>query len=556
MENFKNREGINRILNIVDKVLIFVVTASVITFILFPMWMVMVKSVNIGGEFSLSMYKSLLMKNSKLIYNSLIVAVSTTVLTTIMTIIISVYASIANKWVSRFINLTLMLTMISPPFVTSLSYITLFGRRGFITHDILGLTLNTYGFYGIVLMQSLGFISLSSILLIGIIKSLNMDTIQSARDLGADTSSIITDIIIPMIRPGILVVAVLAFVRSLADFSTPAIIGGSFNTLAAESYYSVIAYSNINRAAAINTLIFIPALIGFLIFRHSMEKLPMVGGSTTASESKVPRSGILYYVFGVFTFLFLFALIMQYGSILLSAITKKQRGVMYFTLDNIIESKNHINTTIFRSIGYSLIAAIGGTAIGYLLSYYREIRKLKWMKAVDFIATMPYIIPGTFFGLGYILAFNDYPLPLTGTAAIVIINVLFKQLPFSAKIADSTLKQIRPESIDACKDLGGHEMNVLKDVLVPSSKPGFFLSFINNFTATMTTVGSIIFLVYPGQKLATLIMFDVIQSGKYRIGAVIACLLILVVMLFNISFYLLFLSDKKPLKNKTKAKGV
>lgn len=557
MENFKRRDGINRILNVVDKLLIFFVTASVILFILYPMWMVMVKSVNINGELTFDMYKSLLSKNSRLIYNSLIVAISTTVLTTVMTVIISVYASIANKWVSRLINLTLMLTMISPPFVTSLSYITLFGRRGFITHDILGLTLNTYGFYGIVLMQSLGFISLSSILLIGIIKSLNTDIIQSARDLGADTGSIITDIIIPMIRPGILVVAVLAFVRSLADFSTPAIIGGSFNTLAAESYFSVIAYSNINRAAAINTLIFIPALIGFLIFRHSMEKLPMVGASTTTtSESELPRSGTLYYIFGILTFLFLFALIMQYGSIFLSAITKKQKGVMYFTLDNIKESKNHINTTIFRSISYSLIAAIGGTAIGYLLSYYREIRELKWMKAVDFIATMPYIIPGTFFGLGYILAFNDYPLPLTGTAAIVIINVLFKQLPFSTKIADSTLKQIRPESIDACKDLGGHEMNVLKDVLIPSSKPGFFLSFINNFTATMTTVGSIIFLVYPGQKLATLIMFDVIQSGKYRIGAVIACLLILVVMLFNVSFYLLFLSDRKTLKNKTSTKGV
>ncbi len=552
MKISKQRENINKFYNVLDVLLIIIVAISVILFILYPMWMVMVKSVNIDGIYSLDIYKNLIKNSTKLITNSLMVAISTTVLTTIMTVIISVYASLTKKWVGRLINLTLMLTMISPPFVTSLSYITLFGKRGFITHDILGLTLNTYGFYGIVLMQSLGFISLSSILLIGIIKSLNSDTIQSARDLGADTGSIIFDIIIPMIRPGILVVAVLAFVRSLADFSTPAIIGGSYNTLAAESYFSVIAYSNLNRAAAINTLIFIPALIGFLIFRHYMNRLPMMGGSTTGSDGlNLPRSGKIYRIFGVLTLLFLFILIMQYGSIFISAITKKTRGVMYFTLDNIVESKNHINTTIFRSIGYSLIAAVGGTAIGYLLSYYREIRKVRLMKVIDFIATMPYIIPGTFFGLGYILAFNDYPLPLTGTATIVILNVLFKQLPFSTKIADSTIKQIRPESIDSCKDLGGHEMNVLKDIMIPSSKPGFFLSFINNFTATMTTVGSIIFLVYPGQKLATLIMFDVIQSGKYRIGAVIACLLILVVMLFNISFYLLFLSDKKKTKQSS-----
>ncbi len=46
-----------------------------------------------------------------------------------------------------------MLTMISPPFVSSLAYINLFGRRGIITHGILKLTLNTYGWRGIVIME-------------------------------------------------------------------------------------------------------------------------------------------------------------------------------------------------------------------------------------------------------------------------------------------------------------------------------------------------------------------------------------------------------------------
>lgn len=55
----------------------------------------------------------------------------------------------------------------------------------------------------------------------------------------------------------------------------------------------------------------------------------------------------------------------------------------------------------------------------------------------------------------------------------------------------------------------------------------------------MTTVGSIIFLVYPSQKLATLVMFDVLRSGKTRIGAVIAVLLMLIVVAVNLLFTLL-----------------
>lgn len=58
----------------------------------------------------------------------------------------------------------------------------------------------------------------------------------------------------------------------------------------------------------------------------------------------------------------------------------------------------------------------------------------------------------------------------------------------------------------------------------------------NNFNATMTTVGSIIFLVYPSQKVLTLVMFDVINSGKYNVASVIALLIIIICLSFNLLF--------------------
>jgi iron(III) transport system permease protein len=159
------------------------------------------------------------------------------------------------------------------------------------------------------------------------------------------------------------------------------------------------------------------------------------------------------------------------------------------------------------------------------------------MGFIDLIATMPYIIPGSFFGIGYILAFRGAPFFLTGTAAIVVLNVLFKQLPFSSKIGIEAANQISLETVNSVKDLGGIDFDVLADVVFPVSRNSLFTSFVNGFTATMTTVGSIIFLVYPGQKVATLVMFDVIQSGKYSVGSVIAVLIILITMFVNVLFY-------------------
>lgn len=191
-----------------------------------------------------------------------------------------------------------------------------------------------------------------------------------------------------------------------------------------------------------------------------------------------------------------------------------------------------------------MITGVLGSIIGFLISYYLEIRKIKGMKTIDFISTMPYIIPGTFFGLGYILAFNKYPLELTGTALIVILNCIYKQLPLPTKVSSAVISQINPQVNEAAKDLGAHELYLLKDVVAPMSKSAFLLSFVNNFTATMTTVGSIIFLVYPGRKLATLVMFDAIQTGKYRIGSVIACMLILMTLIVNLIFSKFLLEEK------------
>lgn len=186
---------------------------------------------------------------------------------------------------------------------------------------------------------------------------------------------------------------------------------------------------------------------------------------------------------------------------------------------------------------YSFISGVLGAILGLLIGYYLEIRKLRFMHVIDFIATMPYIIPGSFFGIGYILAFRGAPFYLTGTATLVVLNVLFKQLPFASKIGTEASNQISLDTINSVKDLGGTDLDALKDVVFPMSKNNLFIAFANSFTATMTTIGSIIFLVYPGQKLATLVMFEVIQSGKYNVGSVIAVLIIFITMTVNLFMY-------------------
>ena len=82
-------------------------------------------------------------------------------------------------------------------------------------------------------------------------------------------------------------------------------------------------------------------------------------------------------------------------------------------------------------------------------------------------------------------------------------------------------------------------------MILPQLKPAFLVGFINTFTATMTTVGAIIFLITPSAKVATVELFNVIRDGDYRMASVIASLLILVILSVNIIFSILVLREKK-----------
>lgn len=546
----KGNAGRSLFLNFLDRALPIALAASVVLFILYPIVMVMIQSVRIDGAWDFRYYKDLFSTGTPLLINSLKVSVLVTMLSTVFSIAVALAAVFTRKTLSKIIQLTLLFTMISPPFVTSIAYISLFGRRGFITNHLLGLTLNPYGYWGIVAMQTLGFISLNALLLSGAIRNIDRAVILSAKDVGAPTSSIIKDVVLPMIKPGIAVVIMLTFVRSLADFSTPTIIGGSYSTLATEAYMNVVAYGNVTRAAAMNVLLFLPALFAYLFYRNYL-KNTQVGSDRLAIEGplQLERTGFLYWLTAGTAVFFVLALLLQYGSIFLTAFTKMRFGEMFFSLDNLRETLPYISTTFVRSIAYSLIVGIFGSLLGFLLSYYLVLRKKNWLSAIDFIATMPYIIPGTFLGLGYIFAFRNPPLRLVGTAAIVILNVVYKQLPFSTKVAQSSMLSVGNDVMQSATDLGAHPIQSLKDIVMPMSKSGFLVSFINNFSSTMTTVGSIIFLVYPSQKLATLIMFDVLRSGKTRVGAVIAVLLMLIVVVVNLLFMLILKGKKDVSRN-------
>ncbi|WP_099320117.1 iron ABC transporter permease [Anaerococcus sp. Marseille-P3625] len=534
-------------INLIDFSLELLLALSVILFILMPFLSVFRESLIIDGSLNFKYYKDIL-ANKNLLYNSLKLGILTSLLSLITSVIVSVYTYLSDKKIQKIINVILAITLISPPFVTSLSYINLFGRRGFITYNILHLSFNPYNMWGVSFMQTLSFLSLNCLVLLGLLNNMSKDILNSARSLGADTNSIIIDIIIPQLKNGLITVFLLSFFKAMSDFATPSIIGGKFNVLALESYFEVIANGNLAKASTLNILLLFPILLVFIISNIFNKEKTLVANSYAQNDVNIKRDGFIFKIFRVLSIFILLLLVLLYGSIILSAFSRMKNGHLILTLENFAKTRNYINKAMLRSVIYSLISAFFGTLIGLLIGYYIIIKNSKFMKIIDVFSNLPYIIPGTFFGLGYLLYFKSPPIMITGTSIIVVLNVLFKQLPFSSRVGNAAMKSVDPGIVNSIRDLGGNTFYEIKDGIIPNIKASIRISLINSFVTTMTTVGSIIFLVYPGKKLMTLVMFDVINSGKYNEGSVIALLIMIICLLFTLAINLLFRQSQNKLR--------
>ena len=526
-----------------DKLLLSVLLISLCLFVLWPMVCILLKSLWDGENLSYTAYISVWQQYRTNLWNSVFVGVCSALLCTVFSTAAALFLA-TRRGAARLICLALLLiTMVSPPFVSSLAYIQLYGRRGWITYRLLGLRWDPYNCWGVILMQSLSFVPLNALFLNGILSKLDSDSIRAARDLGASPRAILKDIVLPLMRPGILVALLLSFVRSLADFGTPAIIGGRFSTIASEIYLQLVGYSNLEKASAMNMFLMAPSIGAFFLYRRLMKRSDMltegIRGRQEPLSLSLRRCGSAGIAAAVVSMVFFLMMAMQYGCIFLSGFLKSTRGVYSFTARYLEQLVRHDLSTMGRSVAYALIVSLAGTLFAMLFAYYMERRKVPGRNLFDCLVTLPYMLPGTCFGIGYILAFNRPPLKLTGTALIVIANMLFKQLPTSTKICSATLTQVPRAQEKAVRDLGGGQFAVLRSVILPGLRPAFLSCFVYNFSSSMTTAGAILFLIDPGRKLAVFKLFDAVYTGEYALASLIASSIILVVLAVEGMAYLI-----------------
>lgn len=519
--------------NSLDFVILAALLGALMLFVGYPIYCILQRSVYSAEGATLDAYRAVWSQYGTSFRHSLFVAVCGALSSTVFSVAAALCICAAKGWWRKLLMGIVMVAMVSPPFVSSLAYIQLYGRRGWITYRLLGLNWNPYNKWGIIAMQAISFVPTNAMFLLGMLAKLDADSFRAARDMGAKPGAILKDIILLLLMPGVWVSLLLSFIRSLADFGTPIIIGGRYSTLAADIYLQLTGYSNLEKASAMNVVLLIPAMAAFFFYQKQMSKSNQTTSGRSAQNYpslRLGRSGVLGWLAMVCGGLFFVMMSLQYLVIFVTGFLKKTKGEYAFTLSHLEKLLRLNGTMLIRSVVYALVIAFVGTVFAMLFAYYMDRKQVTGHKIFDSLASFPYLIPGTCWGIGYILAFNHAPLRLTGTAFIVIANMIFKQLPTTTKICSAALTQI-PHSLErAARDIGGGQGAVLKDVIFPNMKQAFFSCFSYHFSSSMTSAGAILFLINPAKKLAVFQLFDAVSSGDYANASLIATLIIIIVV--------------------------
>lgn len=148
-----------------DKLLLAVLLASVFLFVFWPMLCILIRSLWDGKGISYDAYAAVWNQYRGNLWNSVFVGVCASLLCTAFSTAAALFLATRRGAVRMLCMALLLITMVSPPFVSSLAYIQLYGRRGWITYRLLGLSWDPYNCWGVILMQSLSFVPLNALFL-------------------------------------------------------------------------------------------------------------------------------------------------------------------------------------------------------------------------------------------------------------------------------------------------------------------------------------------------------------------------------------------------------
>ena len=506
-------------------------------FVVYPLLKVLIFSLtDADGNFSLANLVTILTTSRYLAVfgRTMLLGIIVAIIATFIGYIFAYTITRTNVPCKKFLKTIATLPILSPPFILSLSIIFLFGKQGFITKTLMGITgNNVYGMGSLVVVQVMSFFPIAYLTLSGILSSIDASVEDAACNMGASRWHTFWTVTFPLSLPGIISGCLLVFIQSLEDFSNPATIGGEFSTLSIEVYQIITGSYDMQKGSVLALLLLLPAVTAYLFNKYwvSKKSFVTVTGKPTQARKLIDEAHIKWPLFA-FCMVVAAVILLFYGTVIFGSFVRTWGYDYSLTLDQYRKALAYGWDSLKNSMLLGLISAVIGGLLGMIIAYITAKRNYYGKRFIEVSSVLMFAVPGTVLGISYVLAFNTKPLVLTGTALILIIVFTFRNMPVAIESGTTTLLQIDNSIEEASTILGADTGYSFRRITLPMLRNAFFSGIVYSFTKAITAVSAVIFLVSARWNLVTSKIYSLFDQAKYSQAAAFVTMLVLILLVF------------------------
>ncbi|MGI5172776.1 iron ABC transporter permease [Treponema sp. OMZ 840] len=538
------------------------------------------QSVENPGQFSVSNFIKLLSSKyyRQAIWNSVRVTFVSTVFASVIGVALAYITTNFKIAGNKIINVLIIVSMFSPPFIGAYSWVLMFGRAGSVTKFFskLGVTLPPiYGFTGIMVVFTLHLFIYIYMYTKGALRKVDATLNEAAESLGDHGLKKIFRVSLPLVTPTILAGAAIIFLRAFADYGTPRLIGEGYNTMPVLVYNEWLSEEGSDAffSSSIALIMIIVAIVIFSLQMYFSRKNYNMSMMNPPVPKKIHGIGNVFAHIFVYLITFLALLPVLYCTVL--SFREVRHGIIKnaWTFQNYIDAFTKMGNSVANTFKYAITALIFIILFGTMFAYITVRRKNILSKILDACAQIPYVISGIIFGLMLLICYNNgisIPaefsdalaakiasqrsvevlgrfitltkgsvniLALGGTGAIIIISFIVRRLPYTLRSSASILRQINPSIEEASLSLGYSSIPTFFKVTLPVMIPGVVSGAILSWITLIQELSSSLMLYVNKTATLSISIFLEVNRGSYGIASALSTILTVTVVLSMLLFF-------------------
>ncbi len=483
------------------------------------------------------------------VWNTLLLATLTGLLSTLLGLAFALLSARGGTRGGGLFRAMTVLPLITPPFVVAMALIVLFGRTGIVTGWLWALfdiprSRWIYGLPGVLLAQVLAQTPIAFMLLDGALRAISPSLEEAAGTMGARRFRVFRTVTWPLLKPALAAAFLLGFVESLADFGNPLVLGGDFDVLSTRIFFAIAgARHDPGRAAALALLLLALTFGAFALQAWWLGRrryTTVTGKGDAGLPAPLPPGLKLSCAAVAWPWMAFTAAV--YGIILVGGFVHDiGRGDLSFTWRHLLTAfevewaggpafRGAAWDSLFTTVEVAAVAAPLTAALGILLAWLIARQSFPGRRVLEFMTMLSFAIPGTVVGVAYVMAFNLPPVELTGTAIILVICFVFRNLPVGVRGGIAALAQIDRSLDEASATMGAGAVSTLRRVVLPLLRPAIVTALAFSFVHAMTAVSAVIFLVSARHNLATVYIIGRVEAGEMALAIAYSTVLILIML--------------------------